>query len=586
MKIELLGALDLNKLSSFLDSKIDSLLSFNKNMMDYLDSLSNIENDELYSAIKNVIDTIKEKYKLEKIDSLSTGDFHQIISKLENILEEQTKELEELKESLINEVVELEKERKTNIVATAGRLSRYRGNVFEIMKIMEERNFSKNVEFAKYVINMGHDSITDHDYCVFALQDVSPIVEQMIIAERFSSFTVKSRREVDFSNVGFYTPDFHNEKGEVISNNKEIQEEYNKHMKSLFENYSHFVEKGIPMEDARFVIPYSYHSNIIMGVDAHTLKDMIIKFTKTKYSRISELKMFGKCLYEIAKEKMPYIVDEIDKVEVQEESAVDTYLNDALDKAMDEEQKKSFKILEHPKMLAHTDKVDDTILISAIMRRYQYDYPKAKLVYDQLVGLDSNFKEELMKKIAFEGDNIELKQVNFEFQIPISYAVLTHITRHRTHPIMVPDFSPVADLGQYKIPPKINASEELRKEYIDIFSKNKEMYNLFKSYGIRDEDLVYFTLSGNTLNFVTNFDGGTLRHILELRECSKAQWETQAMARGIHKEINTLEDAKTFSSILGSTCVTQGVCREGKESCGKVLELTKKNSSEKNKWKR
>jgi hypothetical protein len=27
----------------------------------------------------------------------------------------------------------------------------------------------------------------------------------------------------------------------------------------------------------------------------------------------------------------------------------------------------------------------------------------------------------------------ELSQVNFDFQIPVSFAILTHLTRHRTH---------------------------------------------------------------------------------------------------------------------------------------------------------
>ena len=40
----------------------------------------------------------------------------------------------------------------------------------------------------------------------FALNDVTPIVEQTIIGYRLTSFTIKSRREVDFRTVGFYTP--------------------------------------------------------------------------------------------------------------------------------------------------------------------------------------------------------------------------------------------------------------------------------------------------------------------------------------------------------------------------------------------
>lgn len=43
---------------------------------------------------------------------------------------------------------------------------------------------------------MGHDAIADLNFLVFAIEDVSIIVEQILIQERFSAFTVKSRREM------------------------------------------------------------------------------------------------------------------------------------------------------------------------------------------------------------------------------------------------------------------------------------------------------------------------------------------------------------------------------------------------------
>ena len=176
------------------------------------------------------------------------------------------------------------------------------------------------------------------------------------------------------------------------------------------------------------------------------------------------------------------------------------------------------------------------------------------------------------KKIS---DKLELTQVNFQFQIPLSFAVLTHLTRHRTHQIMIPDFVPNVDLMQYKTPPKIKI---LQNDYYQkIYQQNQKMYKHFKEdYQIREEDLIYFTLSGNMVNVVTNMDGKTVEHILRLRECSKAQWETRDMAKGMHEEISKLEDAQYFSRILGSTCMTQGICHEGKECCGKVYTLQKK----------
>lgn len=120
-------------------------------------------------------------------------------------------------EEIISQIEQLEAERKTSIVSATADLSRFDGNVFEVLGASENQSFQENIKHIKRVIKLGHESITDHDYCVFAIQDVSPVIEQTIIAERFSSFTIKSRREVDFSKVGYYTPAFRDVMGKVLS---------------------------------------------------------------------------------------------------------------------------------------------------------------------------------------------------------------------------------------------------------------------------------------------------------------------------------------------------------------------------------
>ena len=113
-------------------------------------------------------------------------------------------------------------EERIKVVAAAGRLSRYNGTAFEILEKFND--YEKNLNLIKRIISMGHESITDHDYLVFGIENVSPIVEQTIIEERFSSFTIKSRREVNFSQVGYYVPTFKDINGNIIKNQDEIKE--------------------------------------------------------------------------------------------------------------------------------------------------------------------------------------------------------------------------------------------------------------------------------------------------------------------------------------------------------------------------
>lgn len=474
-------------------------------------------------------------------------------------------------EEIIQLVKQLEIERKSQIVATAGRLSRFPGNIFEVLELSEEKTFEQNVHFIKRIVKMGHDSIIDHDYFVFALQDVSPVIEQTIIEERFSSFTIKSRREVDFSQAGFYVPNFRDSNGIILSNNEMIRADYIRYMQSLFDSYAVLTKKGIPVEDARYILPYSYHSNIIMGVDAHTLRNMIVRFTKGKDSRIAEINEFGSKLYDIVQESAPYLLASIDEKKEVLVDPVDAYLAKNIP---DSDAMSGYDTKRKVELINATEGIDDTILITSLMRRYQWDCMKAARIYDDLSKSVPNFQEDLMKTIAFKGDGLELTQVQFDFQIPVSYAVLTHYTRHRTHHIIVPDFVPNIDLSKYKTPPTIAST--CLDFYKDIYAKNMEMYHQFKDYGICEEDLIYFVLSGNKINVLTSMNGQAMQHILGLRMCNKSQWETRGISRSIREAVSTLPDAQNFVKVLGPTCMTQGYCGEGKESCGRPLTLKKK----------
>lgn len=498
-----------------------------------------------------------------KVELLGALDY----KKVEKLLKELVDDEKELNR-LLNELKEIEIAAHSEKVATAGRLSRFAGDVFEVLGISEDKTLEQNTKYAARVTGMGHDSIADHDYGVFLLKDVSIIVEQTIIAERYASFTIKSRREVDHSTVGFYTPDFHDKNGNIFPfrYNRDLKKVYNFHMRTIFEFASTLVEKGIKPEDARFVLPYCFHCNIIMGMNSHTLKNLIIKLTKTKYSNIQELREFGEKLLEIAKVNFPYIIEEIEKTPYQGKDPVEDYINKFISRP-------AYKTLEKPQLLNYSRNIDETIIISAIMRRYQLDKEAAIDVYNKTCALYPEFPSEMMKLIAFKGDGLELTQVNFQIQFAISYAVLTHLTRHRAHDIVIPDFCPVPDLSQYQTPPSI--AKSYKKEYDEVYARNIEMYNKFKNeYLVREEDLVHFVLSGNMTNVVTNINGKSLNHIIGLRTCNKTQWETRNWAKDVRDIISNLEDCKYYSQILGPTCETQGICNEGKECCGKVYTLS------------
>jgi thymidylate synthase (FAD) len=431
------------------------------------------------------------------------------------------------------------------------------GNVFEVLENCND--YEDNLDLIKRIIKRGHKSIMEHDYLVFAIVDVSPIVEQTIIGNRLTSFTIKSRRMVDFRSVGYYVPEFRSKDGNIHSQNSELQEMYKKHMQYLFDQYGYFVDNGINVEDARFVLPYSYHSNIIMGMDARELERLIIFLLYGKQSNIAELKELGEKLFEIVKKQVPYLVDSIEKYKSNHEEFVD--LNN-----LTEEYNLISEILDKdntPEMIEYPEDTDEKILLSFLMGKYQCSETIATKLLRKLGSEDQSFSENLMKYIALKDENRELEQVNFQFQIPISLAILTHLTRHRMHSLITPDFVPMWDLKNYTMPESIRKFDSER--YDQVFSVNQAIFDFFKTQGVMEEDLVYFYLSGQMCNVLTTMNGKTLLWISRLRCCNKAQWQIRDIFKDIVEQVK--EVAPLYGQYLGKSCEVLGKCPEEKDSC-------------------
>lgn len=456
-------------------------------------------------------------------------------------------------------------ETRVKNVAAAGKLSRFPGNVFEVLESCSD--YEKNLKMVKRIIKMGHKSIIEHDYLVFALCDVSPIIEQTIIGNRLTSFTIKSRREVDFRTVGYYVPEFRDKQGNIHPNNEQLKEKYKKGMQNLFDSYGTFVDNGISVEDARFLLPYSYHSNIIMGLNARELEKMTIWLLHGKPSKIAEAKELGEKLYELIKKHVPYLVDNIEEqLDVQDDFQ---YLES-------NSQRPEIKILEKPMLVRYTENADELVLLSNIMYHYQCTQEQAKNILEDMCQKDANCKEKLMQNILKKEERRELEQVSFTFQIPISLSILTHITRHRMQSLLVPEFTPMWNLNNYIIPNTIEKDETLKNLYIEKVKENIKLYEEFKAENVMEEDLVYFYIGGQMCNIVTTMNARNIQWVCRMRCCNKAQWQINSIAKEIAKQVTKV--APLIGKGLGATCVTDFVCHEGKESCGlidKILENTK-----------
>lgn len=463
-----------------------------------------------------------------------------------------------------------EVEKRVQKVATAGRLSRTSGKAHEVYEKSERLGFEKNVNYAKRVIGMGHGSIAEHDYIALAVDDVSPILEHILIGFRLSSFTIKSRREVDFRNNGFYVPEFRDKDGNIHPRNEELKEIYTNHMQNLFNEYGDLVDSGMKLEDARYILPYCFYSNMIMGMDAREFVYLTRYLLYGKASNIEEAKQLGEKFLDIIDKYIPYMSEEVRKNPKNGEDNLEF-----LDEYLSTPNDRDVEIHDSVKLTSYTPDTDRLILISALQQRYQLSHDRAEELLDKLSQEDSEFQDKLMRAIVSNEEKRELEQVSFKFDVPIPLAVRTHLERHRMHSLLTPDFVPLWNLDNYDIPPTLRI--EQKEAYDRIFQKNREMRDYFLSQGVNENDLVYFYQAANKCNVLTTINGSSLAWISRMRCCNKAQSAIRKNANKMCDEVR--EVSPLYGKYLGATCDVFGYCPEGKESCGKVLAKRKKEGS-------
>ena len=442
------------------------------------------------------------------------------------------------------------------ITSSGARISTTMGDAFSIFE--NAIDTEKNQRLVKKVLASGHKTLVEHISFNIAFVNVSAYVEQFMLEFRLASFTVKSRRYVDFSNMGFIVPSFVDKNGNPLNNAGELQKIYNEHMNFLFKEYTDFVEAGIPKEDARFLLPYSYKSNFYCTVNARELCNVLYSMLYGRGKGHSELRALGKDLLKQATELCPFIFSDLSVMEQGAENKYDM-ITDIVNMIDDTDSASNPSV----ELLNYTDNPENVVARAALIE--YTNLPTKKI---ELLLKDKASVEQIIESVLSNRRPRELEQINFTFRINnISLAAITHLTRHRIQSIIIPPFHDVCKCERYLIPDTVKADKELLGRYQNAYAKTKELYEILFSNGLNKYEISYLYLSGNVIDITTTMNGRELLTFISLRSCNRTQWETRGIA------IDMLNLVRNVSPLLfhhfGPSCYVKGSCPEGKMTCGR-----------------
>lgn len=434
-----------------------------------------------------------------------------------------------------------------SVCAASGRISTQKGTALEIFERSHDEE--KNANLISKVIRSGHTSTIEHILFNLAFENVSVVVEQFMIEFRLASFTVKSRRYVDFSDSGFFVPHFEN---------RALSEKYTTHMESLFSLYAELCNGGIPKEDARFVLPYCFFSNFFCSLNGREMVNALRAMIYGRGKHIPEIKKIGLKLLEDCKKKAPGVFKNFEEDNENYSDLPDfSFLTGIAEESS--EIKRDVEILgftpDCEKLIAKTALIENGTFSSAQIEKAISDEGTVSKIIDAVFA---SKRPRALESASFT--------VRFN---DISLSTLTHLARHRMQSLCVAQLY-TCNRTDYIIPASVRESEFLEK-YIAAFEKTAELFREMKQSGVSDGESVYCLLSGNTIDVVSTMNGRELKLFFELRTCTRAQWEIREKATRLLFELRKI--SPVLFKKYGPSCFSKGKCPEGRLSCGKTKEM-------------
>ena len=433
------------------------------------------------------------------------------------------------------------------VCAAGGRVSTQPGTALDIWAKSQDEEKNENLIFK--VTQSGHDSTVEHCFFNLVFDDVSVVTEQFMIEFRLASFTIKSRRYVDFGNVGYIVPEFEKESH---------KDKYVQTMDSLFAFYNTMVENEVPKEDARFVLPYCFKSNFFCSMNGRELLKVLEAMLYGRGKDNPEIYSLGLSLLEQARKLAPGVLKNFEERHSK--------YSDALSLPFTSKRQRAEKPLSE--LLSYTHDAQKAVAESALLQCDEFSDGEI----EEILSSDKNISDIIYAVIRSNRPRA-LENANYTFRLNnVSLACLTHFSRHRMQSINIPPVG-ISDRMSFVLPESVK-QKGLEKEYAECFEKTAKLYDELKADGVKESTLSYVLLAGNTVDFTFTMNARELLLFMKLRSCTRAQWEIQNYAVDMLKKLRQV--APLIFDFYGPSCFVTGVCPEGRLSCGKAAEMKEK----------
>lgn len=193
-------------------------------------------------------------------------------------------------------------------------------------------------------------------------------------------------------------------------------------------------------------------------------------------------------------------------------------------------------------------------------------------VPELLERLDDELVANFVRKLRQMGHLSTFEHVSFQFSIDgVSRALSHQLVRHRIASYSQRSQRYVKENGfGFVIPPSVKRNSGALERFETVMARLQEDYQELLN-SVPAEDARYVLPNACTTSLMATFNARSLLNFFEHRTCIRAQWEIRSLAEQMLELVRVV--APNLFSEAGPTCSTQGVCHQGKYSCGRLKTL-------------
>lgn len=181
-------------------------------------------------------------------------------------------------------------------IAACARVCRSNNSLREVYDQLEESDVRRLV---RGLYRAGHHSVFEHVVFTFWVEGISRACSHQLVRHRIASYSQRSQRHTRVDS--FVAP-------ERIMASPEASKIYKEALKHCINTYRQLLSLGIPLEDARFVLPQASETGIVVTMNLREL----LHFFRLRLAPEAqwEIREVARRMFNLVKPYVPTVIEE------------------------------------------------------------------------------------------------------------------------------------------------------------------------------------------------------------------------------------------------------------------------------------